>query len=174
MPKVERFIELYLDGLEHGSELAHRSQEPEDTTFTWALALMGGALLALPGTLQALDLHVEWTRWGYLLACAPWAVGSITAVIGRYCSRNLRIADDNFTFRKTEHMRSMLLKDDPEVAGEEVQQIFNDKVGGLADLKKVISLWRDRTTFLFTTTHSLLVIGFLSITTFIIWRTLCR
>jgi hypothetical protein len=174
MPKVERFIEIYLDGLEHGSELSHRSQVHEDNTFTWALALMGGALLALPSTLQALDLHVEWTRWGYLLACAPWAVGSISAVFGRFCIRKLRNADDGFTFHKTAHVTSVLLKDDPESAGDEVRQIVNDEVGRLAELKKAVSVWGKWSTIFFYTTHSLLVLGFLTISAFIIWRTLCR
>jgi hypothetical protein len=174
MPRVERFIEVYLAGLQHGSELAQRQQEHEDNTLTWALALMGGALLAIPSTLQALSLHVEWTRWGYLLACAPWAFGSISAVLGRFCYRMLRIADDNFSFHKTAHTRSVLLKPDPEAAGQEVQDIVNDKVGTLAEIKTALAMWSQRTTFFFYLTHSLLVLGFLTISTFIIWRTLTR
>jgi hypothetical protein len=50
MPKVERFIKVYLAGIQHGSDLSRRAQEHEDTTLTWELALMGGALLALPST----------------------------------------------------------------------------------------------------------------------------
>ena len=174
MSKVERFIEVYLAGLEHGSELSQRSQAHEDTTLTWALALMGGALLALPTTLQALDVHVEWTRRGYLLACAPWVLGSIAAVLGRFCCRMLRNADDAFSFHKTAQIRGVLLKPDPEAAGQEVQDIVNDKVGKLAEFKQATHMWSKWTTRFFYATHSLLVLGFLSISAFIIWRSLCR
>jgi hypothetical protein len=174
MPKVERFIEVYLAGLEPGSELSQRSQAHEDTTLTWALALMGGALLALPATLQALGLHVEWTRRGYLLACAPWVLGSIAAVLGRFCYRVLRNADDAFSFHKTAQIRGVLLKGDPENEGQAVQDIVHNKVGRLAELDAAIKVWSKCTTRFFYATHGLLVLGFVSMSAFIIVRSLWR
>jgi hypothetical protein len=106
-------VEVYLTGQQQAFDLSRRAQEHEDTTLTWALALMSGALLALPSTLQALDLHVEWTRRGYLLACAPWVLGSVTAVFGRFFYRLLRTAEDEFYFRRTVYLNRALLERDP-------------------------------------------------------------
>lgn len=172
--KVEKFIEVYLAGLEHGSDLSQRSQVHEDNTLTWALALMGGALLALPSSLQALDLHVEWTRKGYLLACTPWFLGSITAVLGRLCYRMIRNADDAFSFHKTAHIRGVLLTADPEQEGQAVKNIVDNKAGKLDELDRAVKLWGRWTTRFFYVTHGLLVVGFLFIATFIVVRTFCR
>ena len=86
----------------------------------------------------------------------------------------LRNAEDEFGFHKIAQIRGVLLKPDPEAAGQEVQDFVHNKPGKLGELDEATKLWWKWTTRFFHATHSLLVIGFLSIAVFIVCRTLTR
>ena len=170
--RAERLIEAYLADIQHVRDTTRRGQEHEDNALTWMLALMGGALLALPTTLQALDLHVEWTRRGYLVACAPWIFGLVAAMAGRVCYRQLQIAEDNFLFQKMMALRRLTFSATPDVDG--LHQITTNTFGDMPQRVETVNLWTRWMTYFFYLTHGLLVDGLLAISVFIIWRTLTR
>jgi hypothetical protein len=169
---LKRTIRAYLTSQQQASDLSRRTQEHEDTTLTWALALMGGALLALPSTLEALHLHVEWTRRGYLLACTPWVFGSISAVFGRFFYRWLQIARDDYTLQRTTYLNRILLN--PATAKHGLSDILTNQAGDLQALWDAINKGATWTTRFFYLTHGLLVVGFVSMAVFILCRTFIR
>lgn len=167
-----RFIDGFVTSLNHARELSQRRHTHEDNTLTWALAFMGGALLALPSALQALDLHVEWTRRGYLLACTPWALGVISAVFGRFCYQKVEAVESRFHLYKTTLIRRALIDHAPD--SEWVRQIMANNSHDLGKQFASISTWFKPATRFFYLTHGLLVGGFVTIWVFIVWRALTR
>jgi hypothetical protein len=99
-----------LSYLREGWEIARRSNNHEDTTLVWLIALSGGAILL---AFQIPVRFVPDSPWWLILAVAPWVIAVLIGVRAKILMAELLLADDVASHRSTWDLAHLPFVEDP-------------------------------------------------------------
>jgi hypothetical protein len=165
--ELERIIANVQARLSEARDSEEKVALHNDSMLTWIVGLAGGALVATPSVLAAVNLKPP--VHSLLLALSPWVFTVVLAVLGRIALGRFILTNGLFIFAKKARLETISLRlaiernVDLPLAGSDVTDVLEHRFGKLRRMKKRAAWWRCCGNALHVATHLALGLGLVAV-----------